>query len=495
MGGGASLAVARRAQLSAQQSTQLISSLPTPQKLYEDLQIDYFLGEGGYSQVYHGVSAANPQQQLAIKIVNLRKFFSPNRGLSKSDMASLKTVLNELKVFQAIETVPFTVVLISAFRYSMKCYFVMECFSGGDLRNLLRRHGPLNESTVAYLVGCIGSALHHIHKRGVIHRDIKPENIGIDYLGRPCLADFGISMVASAGNPVPLNTSSSGTLFYLAPEVLGPGNCHSYQADYWSLGIMTYELLFKNRPFSRHCPFPNIEFVANEYGWMWFDLLHRSRHPFSSSSVFNSGRGPLDQEKLSHFMNFENISRPIDWVKPFPDCHLRLSNDGYPPPCLITVHENQSVGSTRPPLPCSDEMRELLNGLLDVRIPLRLGSFSRYCAEFEGHACFKKYGYDISCLPTMPSPLCNPSFHFSQPETHFSSSNSCYAFDNGVEDDKYVERMLQSLAPGLRGLLLHFYYHKTPCSASATSLLPQDRLGLPTAHATLETGASISTSV
>jgi serine/threonine protein kinase len=496
------------------------TALPTPQQLYEDLQIDYLLGEGGYSQVYHGVSISNPQQQLAIKIVNLRKFLprppstpqsvantsfaspstSPHQstpvvsslrlpgagGISKSDLDSLKTILNELKVFQAIETVPFTVKLFSAFRYSLNCYFVMECLSGGDLRNLLRRHGPLNESTVAYLVGCIGSALHHIHERGVIHRDIKPENIGINSLGRPCLTDFGISMVATVDNPVPLNTSSSGTLPYLAPEVLGPGNCHSYQADYWSLGIMTYELLFKHRPFDRHCPLSSIHFVANEYGWMWSDLLHRSRHPFSSSSsVAAPGVAGAAQDMLSPSVNFEAISRPDDWVRPFPDCQLLLSDDGLPPSSLIAVHEDTVPFDNA--LQCSDEMRSLLNGLLDVRIPLRLGSLSRYCAEFEGHPCFKKYGYDIPFLPTLDSPLSHSSFQFPQPTARLSSLNLWYAPDDDLNNANFVEQIMQPLNPRLRNELLHLYHFQTASPHSH----PRDRLKLPT----LETGATISTSV
>jgi serine/threonine protein kinase len=497
------------------------TALPTPQQLYEDLQIDYLLGEGGYSQVYHGVSISNPQQQLAIKIVNLRKFLprppstpqsvantsfaspstSPHQstpvvsslrlpgagGISKSDLDSLKTILNELKVFQAIETVPFTVKLFSAFRYSLNCYFVMECLSGGDLRNLLRRHGPLNESTVAYLVGCIGSALHHIHERGVIHRDIKPENIGINSLGRPCLTDFGISMVATVDNPVPLNTSSSGTLPYLAPEVLGPGNCHSYQADYWSLGIMTYELLFKHRPFDRHCPLSSIQFVANEYGWMWSDLLHRSRHPFSSSSSSAAAPGVAGaaQDMLSPSVNFEAISRPDDWVRPFPDCQLLLSDDGLPPSSLIAVHEDTVPFDNA--LQCSDEMRSLLNGLLDVRIPLRLGSLSRYCAEFEGHPCFKKYGYDIPFLPTLDSPLSHSSFQFPQPTARLSSLNLWYAPDDDLNNANFVEQIMQPLNPRLRNELLHLYHFQTASPHSH----PRDRLKLPT----LETGATISTSV
>jgi hypothetical protein len=139
-------------------------------------------------------------------------------------------------------------------------------------------------------------------------------------------------------------------------------------------------------------------------------------------------------------------------------------------------------------------MRDLLNGLMDVRIPLRLGSLSRYCAEFESHPCFKKYGYDLPRLPRMESQLVNSSFHFPQPAARLSSSSHFRdLFIDEVEDPNLVEQMLQPLTPSLRNQFLHFYHFKTSTASSSSSsshLLP---LNLPRVNATLEVGDSPST--
>lgn len=243
----------------------------------------------------------------------------------------------------------FIVTLHSAFRHQSCCYLVMDCMSGGDLRHFLKINGPLNEQSVIYIVSCVGSALFHCHSRGVLHRDIKPENIGLDVLGRPYLMDFGISVVSSLENPIPLCESSSGTLPYLAPEVLSSGNCHSYQADYWSLGVMAYELLFNCRPFSRHCPLHSIQFVSNEYGRMWMELkksLHSSNSNSHSSfstqsqSYVNSNSNLISNHSSSnyspsnhnsnnnsHHSSFSLMSTPhIDFENINNQCKMKIEN-------------------------------------------------------------------------------------------------------------------------------------------------------------------------
>ena len=372
MGGG-------HTKISSQQMHMRRSSQVTvaPVRQEQTISIDYLLGKGGFSTVHHG-KEMKTNKEIAVKRIEITKMFEAE-GNHEAAAQELEAIFTELNAFKRIQRHSFIVNLHSAFHLNVNCYFVMDCLHGGDLRRYLRLHGSLSEQCAVYIVGCIGSALHHIHSRGVIHRDVKPENIGLDLNGRPYLTDFGISVVSSPENPLPLCESSSGTLAYLAPEVLSPSHCHSYQSDFWSLGVMGFELFFGYRPFSRHCPTASIEFVSNQYGWMW-DQLKTTDH---------------DALKPCAVMDFETLRPP------------QLDGDGSPHSQSLVVPIPDSKYSSfadREMTLVSKEYKSLLRGLMDVRIPHRLGSATRF-SEFSEHKCFFHHGYFPSELDLIASPL------------------------------------------------------------------------------------------
>jgi serine/threonine protein kinase len=86
--------------------------------------------------------------------------------------------------------------------------------------------------------------LEQIHQNGIIHRDIKPENIVFDDYGYPKITDFGISKPWRIDN----HTDTSGTASYMAPEVL-KGKSHSFEVDFYALGIIMYECIVGQRPY------------------------------------------------------------------------------------------------------------------------------------------------------------------------------------------------------------------------------------------------------
>lgn len=398
--------------------------------------LDYVLGQGGYSVIFHGINLQT-KKEIAMKRMKLES----------GNLNKVQNVFNELDTFQRIDRHhAFIVNLHSTFYQCGCCYFVMDCYPGGDLRLFLRTNNSLKEQSVVYLLACIGSALHHLHCKGVVHRDVKPENIVLDLQGRPYLTDFGISMVSSADNPLPLCQISSGTLAYLAPEVLSPGHCHSYQSDFWSLGVMGYELMFGIRPFPRHCSFESMKFVQNEYAWMWQSLQ------FNPSSA--------------ELVDFNTLHPPIDWIPPYPDPTLCLNEDGTPPDCVIVpIPPCTSIHSFVPSI--SEDFQKLLNGLMDARIPLRLGSMSHF-TEFSEHNGFLLHGcVPFSHLRRMESPLLT-DFDFKAHEPLIQISSSVSNYDLHKDDSSFV---LDSFSDEIKQRLLNLSYVNTDADGDRRLLL------------------------
>lgn len=132
-------------------------------------------------------------------------------------------------------------------------YLIMEYLPGGDLYSLLHKIGCLNEEHARFYAVEIITALHYLHTHGIIHRDLKPDNILISRTGHLKLTDFGLSHLGvvdrQTADPL-LSTASSfvGTPDYIAPEIL-LNQPHSFSADYWSLGVVIYELISGIPPF------------------------------------------------------------------------------------------------------------------------------------------------------------------------------------------------------------------------------------------------------
>jgi serine/threonine protein kinase len=225
----------------------------------------YVIGKGGFGKVSSAMHI-DSKEWCAMKEMNINHLMKQRNGLAM--------LMTELLAHQTVGSHQFIVNMKSAFHDTLTCYMSFDLCVGGDLRYHLRRGHQFNEEATAFIVACIGSALHHIHSKGIIHRDVKPENILLDDYGFALLADFGVAHVTPLTLTAPVDSphneagycyKSSGTRQYLAPEVFTKSHRHNYAADFWSLGVVAYELLHGTRPFGKHCPVALVQHVENIY--------------------------------------------------------------------------------------------------------------------------------------------------------------------------------------------------------------------------------------
>lgn len=146
---------------------------------------------------------------------------------------------------------PFICNLNYAFQDSSFYCLVLDLVDCGDLRHHLDRY-TFTEGTVRHWIAELSCAVEYLHEHNILHRDIKPENILMNSRGHVCLADFNIARELTCKRPV--LGGVSGTFNYLAPEIQR-GFAYSELVDWWALGVVFYESVYKRIPFRvRHRP-------------------------------------------------------------------------------------------------------------------------------------------------------------------------------------------------------------------------------------------------
>ncbi|XP_067007640.1 ribosomal protein S6 kinase alpha-5 [Anabrus simplex] len=157
----------------------------------------------------------------------------------------------ERQVLEAVRQSPFLVTLHYAFQTDAKLHLILDYVSGGELFTHLYQRERFTEAEVRIYIGEIILALEHLHKLGIIYRDIKLENILLDRQGHIVLTDFGLSKEFLPHEKDQRAYSFCGTIEYMAPEVVRGGNTgHDIAVDWWSVGVLTYELLTGASPFT-----------------------------------------------------------------------------------------------------------------------------------------------------------------------------------------------------------------------------------------------------
>ncbi|KAJ3249341.1 hypothetical protein HDU77_007772 [Chytriomyces hyalinus] len=192
------------------------------------------IGKGAFGKVKI-VKHKNTKNEYALKYISKQLCI---------EKRAITSIIQERDMLEDIHC-PFVCNLRYAFQDDEYLFMVIDLKGGGDLRFLIGKFGCLKEEVVKFMVAEIALGLMYLHSRRVVHKDIKPENVLLDERGHACLTDFNLAAYYSESK---MMFRSAGTLVYMAPEIFAKTG-YTFTIDWWSLGVMIYELAYGRRPF------------------------------------------------------------------------------------------------------------------------------------------------------------------------------------------------------------------------------------------------------
>merc|ERR1719277_86488 len=206
--------------------------------LQKDLARIGLLGCGGFGTVElyeHKVS----KECYAMKA--LSKGYILKTGMQES-------VMNEKNILAMTNSV-FVIKLYETYNGSQSLYFLLECALGGELYATYNRKGfHGSEKHAKYYVAGTMFAFEHLHERRVIYRDLKPENLLLTDKGHIKLTDMGLAKFV-----IGKTYTTCGTPDYFAPEPIASTG-HTNAVDWWTLGVLVFELMSGPPPFESAYP-------------------------------------------------------------------------------------------------------------------------------------------------------------------------------------------------------------------------------------------------
>jgi tRNA A-37 threonylcarbamoyl transferase component Bud32 len=201
-------------------------------------ELEELVGEGGMSSVYRAYDTVL-DRRVAIKV--LHEHFS-------CDPEYVERFRREARAIARLAH-PNVVTVIDRGEWEGRQFIVFEHVAGENLKNVIACEDALPVERALALACQIARALAFAHQLGIVHRDVKPHNVLVDGAGTAKVTDFGIARALDADDALTATGTVLGTGQYLSPEQAN-GERGDERSDQYSLGVVTYELLTGQVPYS-----------------------------------------------------------------------------------------------------------------------------------------------------------------------------------------------------------------------------------------------------
>lgn len=274
-----------------------------------DFEFLCVVGQGSFGKVFQ-VKKKDTGKIYAMKV--MRK----DRILEKDHA---RYVLSEKNALTAIDH-PYIVRIFSSFQTSKKLYLVLDFIDGGHLFYQLFKLGVFSEDRAKMYTAEIVSAISFLHSKGILHRDLKPENVLLDSEGHIKITDFGLCK-ANMNDTTTRADSFVGTIQYMAPEII-KGQQHTEAVDWWSVGILLYEMLSGNPPFDFHSKKGQVSPKDRNHLMKRILNAKLQRPKFCSKNAWSLLRGLLTRDpshrlgaRCTNEIKNHNFFWGIDWGK------------------------------------------------------------------------------------------------------------------------------------------------------------------------------------
>ncbi|XP_027858625.1 citron Rho-interacting kinase isoform X4 [Xiphophorus couchianus] len=312
--------------------SETVSELRALQPAVHDFELCAVVGRGRFAEV-RVVREKATGDVCALKTMN------------KAVLRTQENVVfhEEERRILALNSSPWIPQLLYAFQDKDHVYLAMEYLPGGDLMSLLNRYeDQFDESMAQFYLAELVEAIQAVHQLGYVHRDVKPENILIDRTGHIKLADFGSAAKLTANRTVATATVPVGTQDFLSPEVLtvingGSQSTYGVECDWWSLGIIAYEMIYAKSPFSDATSTKTINNILNFQRYLKFPEEPHASKQFVDlvRSLLCGARERLGYQGLRCHAFFSNV----DWN------NLRQ----VPPPFVPALHAEDDTSNFEEP--------------------------------------------------------------------------------------------------------------------------------------------------
>lgn len=224
---------------------------------------------------------------------------------------------------------PFVVGLHYAFQTGYTLYLILELANGGDLYSHIIRMNQLPEDHWVFYAAEILWGLDYLHENKIIYRGLKPEDVLLDKDGHIKLSDFGL-----ARSSEDITSTFWGDPYYMAPEII-KGDHQTFAVDWWSFGIIIFEMLTGQTPFKGDSPKGILRAILTEKVLIpeniskdAIDLISKLLNPNPLERLGSGKKGISEIKKHKFFAT-------IDWKK--------ISKKEYPVPFFPNIKSDSEI--------------------------------------------------------------------------------------------------------------------------------------------------------